>query len=160
MWKIGLPINTQSMIYNLMCFSADWIESKYVYSEVPSSAILLTAMAMVEHVWNVMAHAQKPDLVFQWNAWLHLNRQGHQFSRLLAAEVCASAVVMVVMLYTPFSEVECKTTGYPFYSHAPSSLPLPCVTVCHQVSTELYKTVYLGQDSHWLWVRRQLDDFR
>ena len=33
---------------------------------------------------------------------------GGQFSRLLAAEVCASAVVM---LDTPCSEVECKATG-------------------------------------------------
>ena len=63
---------------------------------------------------------------------------GGQFSRLLAAEVCASAVVMVVMLDTPCSEVECKTTGYPLHSHISRSLPLPCFSVCHQVSTELY----------------------
>ena len=63
---------------------------------------------------------------------------GGQFSRLLAVEVCASAVAMVVMLDTPFSEVECKTTGYPLHSHVSPSLPLPCFTVCHQVSTELY----------------------
>jgi len=36
---------------------------------------------------------------------------GGPFSRLLAAEVCASPVVMVVMLDTPCSEVECKTTA-------------------------------------------------
>jgi len=60
---------------------------------------------------------------------------GGQFSQLLAAEVCASAVIM---LDTPCSEVECKTTGYPLQSHVSPSLPLPCVTVCHQVSTELY----------------------
>ena len=94
---------------------------------------------VVEHVWNVMAHAQKPDLVFQRNGRVHLNRRGRQFSRLLAAEVCASAVATVVMLDTPCSEVECKTTGYPLHSHVPPSLPLPCVTVCHQVSTELYQ---------------------
>ena len=93
---------------------------------------------MVEHVWNVMAHAQKPDLVFQGNGRVHLNRRGSQFSRLLAAEVCASAVVMVVMLDTPRSEVEWETTGYPLHSPVSPSLPLPCVTVCHQVSTELY----------------------
>ena len=45
---------------------------------------------------------------------------------------------MVVILDTPCSEVQCKTTGYPFHSHVSPSLPLPCVTVCHQVSTELY----------------------
>ena len=62
---------------------------------------------------------------------------GGQFSRLLAAEVCASAVVMVAMLDTPCSEVKCKTTGYTLHSHVSPSLLLPCVTVCHQVSTEL-----------------------
>jgi hypothetical protein len=51
---------------------------------------------------NVMAHAQKPDFVFRRNEWVHLNQRGRQFSRLLAAEVCASAVVM---LDTPCTEV-------------------------------------------------------
>ena len=54
------------------------------------------------------------------------------------SDVCASAVVMVVMLDTPCSEVECKTTGYPLHSNVSPSLLLPCVTVCHQVSNELY----------------------
>ena len=49
-----------------------------------------------------MAHAQKPDFVFRRKGRVHLNRQRRQFSRLLAAEVCASAVVM---LDTPCSEV-------------------------------------------------------
>ena len=31
---------------------------------------------VVEHVLNVMAHAQKPDLVFQRNGRVHLNRRG------------------------------------------------------------------------------------
>jgi len=183
----------------------------------------------VEHVWNVMAHAQKPDLVFQRNGRVHLNWRGvssvdywqprdrSQWPRglrrrsaaarplrlwvriplghgclsvvsvlccqvevsatnwslvqrsptdcgaslmcdletswirrpwpnggcrtknkqKLAAEVCASAVVMVVMLDKPCCEVECKTTGYLLHSHVSPSLPLPGVTVCHQVSTEL-----------------------
>jgi len=38
-----------------------------------------------------MAHAQKPDLVFQRNGRVHLDRRGCQFSRLLAAEECGSA---------------------------------------------------------------------
>jgi len=98
----------------------------------------VSASAVVEHVWKLMAHARKPDLVFQRNGRVHLNwREGGQFNRLLAAEVCTSAVVMVAMLDTPCSEVECKTTAYPLYSHVSPSLPLPCVTVCHQVSTEL-----------------------
>ena len=56
----------------------------------------------VECVWNVMAHTQKPDFVFRRNGRFRLNRRGRQFSRLLAAEVCASALVMLI---TPRSEV-------------------------------------------------------
>ena len=57
---------------------------------------------IVDCVLNVMAHAQKPDFAFQRNGRVHLNRPGRQFSRLLASEVCASAVVM---LDTPCSKV-------------------------------------------------------
>jgi hypothetical protein len=56
----------------------------------------------VDCVWNVTAHAQKPDFVFRRNGRVHLYRRRRQFSWLLAAEVCASAVVM---LDTPCSEV-------------------------------------------------------
>ena len=56
----------------------------------------------VELVRNLMAHAQKPHFVFRLNGRVHLNRRGSEFSRLLAAEVCASALVM---LDTPRSEV-------------------------------------------------------
>ena len=49
-----------------------------------------------------MAHAQKSDFVFPRNGRVHLDRWGRQFSRLLAAEVWASAFVM---LDIPRSEV-------------------------------------------------------
>ena len=49
----------------------------------------------VQQKWNLMAHTQKLDLVFQRNGRVHLYRRGCQFSRLLAAEVCGSAVVML-----------------------------------------------------------------
>ena len=55
----------------------------------------ITSYLQVEWKRNVMAYAQKPDLVFQRNGRVHLYRRGCQFSRLLAAEVCASAVVML-----------------------------------------------------------------
>jgi len=38
-----------------------------------------------------MAHAQKPNFVFQRNGRVHLNRRGSQVSRLLAVEECGSA---------------------------------------------------------------------
>ena len=97
----------------------------------------------VDCVWNVMAHAQKPDFVFRRNGRVHLNRWGCQFNHLLAAEVCASAVVM---LDTPSSEVV-KGTGYPLHSPVSPSLPLPCVTVCHHASTGLL--------THYRWNRQR-----
>ena len=49
------------------------------------------------------AHAQKPDFVFRAKrASPFKSAGGRQLSRLLVAEVCASAVVM---LDTPYSEV-------------------------------------------------------
>ena len=65
---------------------------------------------------------------------------GGQFSRLLAVEVCASAVAMVVMLDTSCSEVQCKTTGW--LPTALACFPFISPTVCHQVSTELYRTLF------------------
>jgi len=88
-------------------------------------------------VWNVMAHAQKSDFVFRGNGRVHLNCWGRQFSRLRAAEVCASAVVM---LDTPCSEVVWRYwLPTPFASFPLTSLP--CVTVCPHVSTGLYLLV-------------------
>jgi hypothetical protein len=107
---------------------------------------------------------------------------GRQFSRLLAAEVCASAVVM---LDTPCSEVvwralatncirqfplyflsrvspcaitfqldsnagytkfrsSVKGTGYPPHSPVSPSLPFPCVTVCHHISTRVSHNISCG----------------
>jgi hypothetical protein len=83
-----------------------------------------------------MAHAQKPDFVFRRNARVYLNRQERQFSRQLAAEVCASAVVI---LDTPCSEIMWRVLN----THSIRQFPLrfppsPWVTVCHHVSTGLY----------------------
>jgi hypothetical protein len=74
----------------------------------------------VDCIWNVMAHAQKPDFVFRQKGRVHLNRLGRQSSRPLAAEVCASAVVM---LDTPCSEVVWEywlPTPFMFPLHFPS----------------------------------------
>jgi len=61
-----------------------------------------TKLTTVYLMRNVMAHAQKPDFVFPRNGQVHSDRWGRHFSRLLAAEVCASALVM---LDIPLSEV-------------------------------------------------------
>jgi len=67
-----------------------------------------------------MAHVQKPDFVFRRNERVHLNRQGRQFSRLLAAEVCASAIVM---LDTPCSEVVWRVLATHSIRHFPLLFP-------------------------------------
>jgi len=36
-----------------------------------------------------------------------------------------------------------KSTGYPLHSPVTPSLPLPCVTVCHHISTGLYNVEWL-----------------
>ena len=77
-----------------------------------------------------MTHAQKEDFVFQRNGRVHFNRRGRQYSRLLAAEVRASAVVMF--------RGSVKSTGFSLHSSVSPSLLLSCVTVCHHISTGLY----------------------
>jgi len=90
--------------------------------------LALNALTL-ECVWKVMGHAQKPDFVFWQNGWVHLNRWGRQFSRLLAAEVCASAVVMLV---TPCSEVVWRVLAaysiHQFPFHFPSHASLYAIT--------------------------------
>ena len=70
------------------------------------------------------------------NGRVHLNRRGRQFSRLLAAELRASAVVT---LHTPRSEAVWRVLATHSIRQFPlHSLPLPCVTLCHNISTGLY----------------------
>ena len=81
---------------------------------------------VVELVRNVMAHAQKPHFVFRLNGRVYLNRWGSQFSRLLAAEVCASAWVM---LDRPRSEV-----AWEYWLPTPfASFPFTSPPVRHRV---------------------------
>jgi hypothetical protein len=37
-----------------------------------------------------------------------------------------------------------KSTGYPLHSPVSPSLSLPCVTVCHHISTELYRNYWVA----------------
>ena len=114
---------------------------------------------VVDCVWNVMAHAQNPDFVFRRNGRVHLNRQGRQYSRLLAAEVCASAVVM---LDTPCSEVVWTVLAThsirQFPLHFPSraspcaiTFQLDSTYICCwilNVESQMIITVFLYEDQH------------
>jgi len=93
---------------------------------------------VVEAGWNVMAHAQKPDFVFRRNGRVHLNRRG-------GGSVQSTPGSRGVRIsgsnagYTMFRG-SVKSTGYPLHSADSSSLPLPCVTVCHHISTGIYNS--------------------
>ena len=100
---------------------------------------------MVEASWNVMAHAEKPEFVFRGNGRVHLNRPGRQFTRLQAAEMCASAVIM---LDKTCSEVVWRVLS----THSIRQFTLPCVTVCHHISTGVYYFCFYVQNfplCHW-----------
>ena len=84
-----------------------------------------------------MAHAQKPDIVFRRNGRVHLNRRGRQFSRLLAAEVCASAVVM---LDKPRSEGAWEYWLPTSFASFPFTSPL----VRHRVPSGFIRTLRCG----------------
>jgi len=81
---------------------------------------LMKERFVIDCVWNVIAHTQKPDFVFRRNGRVHLNRRGRQFSRLLAAEMCASAVIM---LDTPRSEVVWRVLATHSIRHFPLHFP-------------------------------------
>ena len=110
---------------------------------------LLWRKILVDYVWNVMAHAQKPDFVFRRKKRVHLNRRWRQFSRLLAAEVCESALVM---LDTPCTEVVWTVLAThsirQFLLHFPS-LASPCAITFRLDSTldrlELLPTTKFAQ---------------
>jgi len=82
-----------------------------------------------------MAHAQKPDFIFRRNGRVHLNRPGRHFS-----SATGSRGVRISGNNAGYIMFRCsvKGTGYPLHSPVSPSLPLPCVTVCHHISTSLY----------------------
>ena len=84
-----------------------------------------------------MAHAQKPDFVFRRNGRVHLSRRGREFSRQLAAEVCASAVLV---LDTPRAEVVWRvlaTHSIRQFPHHFLSRASPCAIAFQLDSTSL-----------------------
>ena len=89
-----------------------------------------------------MAHAQKPDFVFLRKGRVHLNWRGCQFNRLLAAEVCAWAVVM---LDTPCSEVV-----WEYWLPTPfASFPFTSSPVRHRVPSHFNLTLPMELESAW-----------
>jgi len=97
----------------------------------------------VEWKRNVMAHAQKSYLVFQRNGRVHLYRRGCQFSRLLAAEVCASALVML--------DRPCSHTVLECWIPTPfASFPFTSPPVLRRVPSDSFSTLtHSERFDHW-----------
>jgi len=97
----------------------------------------------VEASWNVMTHAQKPDFVFRAKRISPFKSAGgRQFSWILAAELCASAVVM---LDTPCSEVVWRVLA----THSIRQFPLHFPSLRHRVPWYLNWSL---QPSSWRWI--------
>ena len=79
-----------------------------------------------------MSHAQKPDFAFGRNERVYVDRRG--------ASVQSTTGSRGVRIsgsnagYTMFRG-SVKSTGYLLHPPVSPSLPLPCVTVCHHIST-------------------------
>ena len=97
----SFPFATLNFLSSLPCYKFQQ-ETILIRGFLCEEECCIIKYQLLEASWNVMAHAQKPNFVFRRNGRVRLNRRGRQFSRLLSAEVCASAVVM---LDTPRSEV-------------------------------------------------------
>jgi hypothetical protein len=121
------------LIFNLLfhCYG------QYMVKVLLFSDGYMVTLPEVDCVWNVMAHAQKPDFVFWQNGRVHLNQQGRQFSRLLAAELCAPAVVM---LDTPCSEVVWRALP----THSIRQFPFTSPPVRHRVPSRFNWTLHLN----------------
>jgi hypothetical protein len=106
------------------------------------------ASVQVDCVWNVMAHAQKPDFAFRGNVRVHLNRQGVQFSRLLAGELQASACRVCTTRASLCSAVMWRLLVthsillFPLHFSAPAS---PCAITFQTQSTKtlITNTIFL-----------------
>jgi len=81
-----------------------------------------------------MAHAQKPDLVSAKRTSPFKSAGVSVQSTAGSRDVRVSGSNAGYAMFRG----SVKSTGYPLHSPVSLSLPLPCVTVCHHVSTGLY----------------------
>jgi len=93
-------------------------------------------LSQLEASWNVMAHVQKPDFVFRRNGRFHLNRPGPSVQSTTGSRGERNSGSNAG--YTMFRG-SVKGIGYPQHSPVSPSLLLPCIILCHYISTGVYK---------------------
>jgi len=87
-------------------------------------------------------YIKKTYFVFGRNGRVHLNRRGESVQ-----STTGSLVVRVSGSNARYAMFRgsVKGTGYPLHSPVSPSLPHPCVTVCHHISTGILQLYYLTQ---------------
>jgi len=88
----------------------------------------VSPLIIVDYVWNVMAHAHKPDFVFRRNGRVHLNRRWASVQSTIGSR--GVRISGSNAGYTMFRG-SVKGTGYPIHSPVSPSLPTrasPCAT--------------------------------
>ena len=123
--------------------------------EVPTLCLSLIIPNQIPHpsvdcFWNVMVHTQKPDFVFRRNGRVHLNPCGESVqttigSRGVHIRGSNGSNVGKTMLWGSVTN-----TDYPLQLPLSPSLRLPCVTVCHHISTGLYFIYFVRLE--WFWI--------
>jgi len=109
----------------------------------------------VDCVWNVMAHAQKPDFVFRRKGWGHLNRRdwggrGGVSSVDCWQPSCAHQPAGFVLLVRACVLQSCDAYWLPTpFASFPLRFPGPCVTMCYRISTGLYRYLQYTDDLHF-----------
>ena len=135
-------INLKCIIVYL--FRVFWLDSSSGWEGVVCCTITnynsdeAVILGKVDCVWNVTAHAQKPDFFFRAkrkSPFKSVAGGGRRFSRLLRSR--GVRISGSNAGYTMFRG-SVKSTSYPLHSPVSPSLPLPCVTVYHQISTGVY----------------------
>ena len=86
----------------------------------------------------MMAHAQKPGLVLRRNGRVHLNRRG---SSVQSTTGSRGVRISGSNAGYPMFRGSVKGADYPLQLPVSPSLPLPCVTVCHHISTGVYTLI-------------------
>ena len=95
-----------------------------------------TFQPIVDCVWNVMAHEQKPDFVFRRNERVHLNRRGESVQSITGSR--GVRISGSNAGYTMFRG-SVKSTGYPLHSPVSPTLPPP---VRHSVPSHFNWTIF------------------
>ena len=95
----------------------------------------------LEASWNVTAHAQKPDFVFQRNRRVHLNQRWASVQSTTGRR--GVRISGSTAGYTLFRD-SVNSAGYPLHSPVSPFTSAPCVTVCHHILTGVYYPVCLS----------------